>query len=55
MIIERNELHFIPCDHWFDTDNGRELCHATGHVAIFEDGEAWYEYVDSTGELYYGR
>lgn len=41
----------MPFDHMF---NG-ELCHATGMLTIWSDGEQWYEYESNDGTLYYGR
>ena len=50
----RRELDYMPFDKLFPTDNGTELCHATGFEVII-DGEWWNEYEDSDGELHYGR
>lgn len=44
----------MPYDKAFDTENGTELCHATGFEMLI-DGVWWNEYVDSTGELHYGN
>lgn len=59
MIKHRWELDEMPFDKVFHTENGRELCHATGYeVTIEYDGgtiDWWYEYEDSNGELHYGR
>ena len=44
----------MPFDKSFSTDNGEELCHATGY-AYFDGNDWWYEYVDSTGYFHYGR
>lgn len=44
------KLEVIPFDHVFDTENGEELCHATGY-----EGDGMNEYVDSNGNLHYGN
>lgn len=55
-IIERRELEEMPFDHNFYTDNGNEICHATGDEIRFEDDDTWWnEYEDADGELHYGR
>ena len=45
----------MPCDHVFYTENGQELCHATGYEVLMDDGIWWNEYEDSEGNLYYGN
>ena len=46
----------MPLDKVFDTENGKELCHATGFMVTFEgDNTYWDEYIDSNGEYHYGR
>lgn len=55
MRIERlRMLDEMPSDKMFFTDNGQELCHATGYEALI-GGEWWNEYEDTDGELHYGR
>lgn len=55
----RRELDTMPFDKVFITENGNELCHATGYEVC--DGNPknsadwWNEYTDSEGNLYYGR
>ena len=48
--MERRELDRPAMDMRFD----EELCHSTGYE-IKEDGEWWNEFVDSEGNLHYGR
>ena len=50
----RVELDYMPFDKRFETADGSELCHATGYE-VFVDGEWWVEYIDSNGDLHYGR
>jgi len=52
----RRKLEEIPFDMTFDLydGSGRELCHATGYE-VFDNGEWWNEYMDSTGETHFGR
>ena len=50
----RRELEVMPYDKTFQTDNGEELCHATGYE-VLRNGEWWYEYIDSNNERHYGR
>ena len=38
----------------FDARFNGEMCHATGWE-VFRDGEWWNEYIDSEGDLWYGR
>lgn len=49
----------MPFDKRFDTANGDELCHATGYEVCNGNPENpadwWEEYIDSNGELHYGR
>jgi hypothetical protein len=48
----------IPFDMRFSTSNGNtELCHATGNVLLdsSDPSDRWYEFIDSEGELHYGR
>lgn len=51
----RRELKEMPFDMLF---NG-ELCHATGYEVCFDNPDNpedwWYEFIDSDGNLYYGR
>lgn len=55
MKIERRyELAEMPYDKVFETENGREVCCATGYEVLI-DGQYWNEYIDSEGELHYGR
>lgn len=49
--VEIVELDFMPYDHTFDG----ELCHATGFEVLDKNGDWWYEYENSDGELFYGR
>ena len=57
----RVELETMPFDKAFYrySDGQRELCHATGYEVCHGDPDVlanWYnEYVDSDGELHYGR
>lgn len=51
----RRELNEMPYDKAFDTENGGELCHATGYEVLGDDGIWWSEYVDSDGKLHYGN
>ena len=44
----------MPYDHTFVTERGEELCHSTGYLVMM-DNEWWNEYVDSEGDLHYGR
>lgn len=57
MKIERRyELEEMPYDMAFNTENGEELCHATGYEVVFEgENTYWNEFIDSNGELHYGR
>lgn len=51
------ELETMPFDKAFEVGPGRwELCHATGRAVAFK-GDLYYciEYVDSDGNLWYGR
>lgn len=50
------ELETMPFDHVFDVDGQPELCHATGRAVAFK-GDLYYciEYIDSNGDLHYGR
>lgn len=50
----RVELDYMPFDKRFDVDGNSELCHSTGYE-VFVDGEWWVEYIDSNGDLHYGR
>ena len=52
---ERRELDTMPYDHVFETENGTEMCHATGYEVLDSDGTWWNEYEDSEGNLYYGN
>lgn len=59
MEIEKGERREIDWgtdvyDKTFPTENGRESCHSTGYE-VFRSGEWWNEYVDSVGDLHYGR
>lgn len=48
----------MPFDKRFETSNGNtELCHATGNVLLDspDPSDRWYEFIDSDGELHYGR
>ena len=53
--IKYRELFEVPFDKVFETENGTEMCHATGMEIQDEHGEWWNEYVDSNGDLHYGR
>ena len=56
MITGRYKKETMPYDMAFETESGRELCHATGYEVTFEgDNTYWNEYVDSNGEYHYGR
>ena len=56
MILERIELESMPFDMTFETENGKETCHATGYEVVFDgDDTTWIEYIDSCGDLHYGR
>lgn len=52
--MEKRELETMPFDKVFETENGTEMCHATGFEVYIND-EWWNEYIDSTGEFHYGR
>lgn len=54
METERRETENMAFDHVFFTENGQELCHATGYEE-FIDGIWWNEFEDSEGNLYYGN
>ena len=55
-ITRRYEKETMPYDMTFETENGREYCHATGYEVTFEgDNTYWNEYVDRNGEYHYGR
>lgn len=50
------ELETMPYDHVFDVDGQPELCHATGRAVAFKGDQYWcIEYIDSNGDLHYGR
>jgi hypothetical protein len=51
MEVERRKLEEMPYDMRFDG----ELCHATGYEVRDEYGFWWNEYINSEGELYYGK
>lgn len=56
----RRELSEMPFDKVFVTESGNEeLCHATGYEVCMgapeEPADWWNEYMDSEGNLYYGR
>lgn len=55
----RRELEVMPFDKVFFTDNGEEMCHATGFEVCLGDpedpGDWWNEYVSINGDLLYGR
>ena len=55
----RRELETMPFDKAFETENGTELCHATGFEVCLGDpsnpADWWNEYEDSPGETHYGR
>ena len=57
--LKIRELETMPFDKRFSTNNGEELCHATGREVCFGDpsvlADWWEEYIDSDGELHYGR
>ena len=55
-IKRRYELDEMPYDMAFETENGREFCHATVYAVVFEgENTHWNEFVDSNGEYHYGR
>ena len=54
METERRETESMAFDHVFYTENGEELCRATGYEELI-DGTWWEEFVDSEGNLYYGN
>ena len=53
------ELKEMPFDKVFETENGREFCHATGLEICFgnpnKPSDWWNEYEDSEGNFHYGR
>lgn len=51
---KRIELEEMPFDKVFETENGQELCHSTGYEVELS-GSWWVEYIDSDGQLHYGR
>lgn len=56
----RRQLESMPFDKRFDlVDGGEGLCHATGYEVNWSNPEDftewWNEYIDSEGNLYYGR
>lgn len=53
--IKYRELFEVPFDKVFDVDGNQEMCHATGMEIQDSHGEWWNEYVDSNGDLHYGR
>lgn len=50
----RRATEYMAFDHVFTTENGEELCHATGYEVLIDD-IWWNEYEDSEGNLYYGN
>jgi len=49
-------LEEMPFDKAFNVNGNEQLCHATGESVDFEDGTGWWsEYIDSNGDLHYGR
>ena len=56
-IIERRTLDKQPFDHVFYIGKRQELCHSTGDEVRFSTypDEWWNEYIDSDGNLHYGR
>lgn len=54
MIQKLRTLDVMPFAKVFQTENGQELCNATGYEALI-DGQWWNEYEDSEGNLHYGR
>lgn len=60
-VIERAELEEMPYDKTFEVEGEdgiirMESCHATGYEVILENDNTWWnEYVDSNGEIHYGR
>lgn len=55
----RRELEEMPIDKVFFTENGEELCHATGFEVCNgnpnDPSDWWNEYEDSEGDFHYGR
>ena len=55
----RRRLENMPFDKAFEIDGNVELCHATGDEVCLGDpdnpSDWWNEYIDSNGELQYGR
>lgn len=53
---ERRMLEDMPFDMVFeDWDGCKVSCHATGYEVYGHDCTWWNEYIDSDGNLYYGR
>ena len=52
--LRREKLDTMPFDNRFDVDGKEELCHATGYT-VFDGTDWWDEFVDSNGDLQYGR
>ena len=57
--MERRRLEAMPFDKAFETENGAEMCHATGYEVCDGNpenpGDWWNEYQDAEGNLYLGR
>ena len=53
--LKYRELFEVPFDKVFDVEGNQEMCHATGMEIQDERGNWWNEYVDSNGDLHYGR
>lgn len=53
-MYKERKLEEMPFDKAFDVNGSAELCHATG-LEVFLEGEWWNEYIDSEGDLHYGR
>lgn len=55
--MKKQRLQSMPFDKVFITESGNEeLCHATGYEVQFPGSDDWWnEYIDSAGELHYGR
>jgi hypothetical protein len=55
----RRKLETMPFDKRFDTENGIELCHATGWEVCEgnpnDPADWWEEFEDSNGEIHLGR
>lgn len=56
--METRKLKTMPHDKMFESEDGQELCHATGREVHFDGNpeyDWWNEYETSDGQLRYGR